>query len=258
MKTVEFKNNSLWAYSHIITSFLKNVTSHLAYQFCGSELTIGGFNEEELKRAKEFIDDVLHGDATCLVASYVAKDKGRLNIMAIFRAHSEKVYEVEKVSHGVYIVYFKRSAEKNADKLLEYFDCNPGEGMDVYTLGYDGVPHRNNLIRIDEPFSVNDSSTPIELVLVYKDRFAHYDSDTIQRVLNNVNIQFSQTEHLVRACVRSNGTTSFFLERQIVWQTYLALMEELDRIEPVQVGTNCLYWIKTTGFKNENTQFRFA
>ena len=85
MKTIEFKNSSLWAYTHIITSFLRNVTPHLAYQIYGNELTIGGFNEDELKRAKEFIDDVLRGEATCLVASYVAKDKRHGNFQIVLR-----------------------------------------------------------------------------------------------------------------------------------------------------------------------------
>lgn len=254
MKTIEFKNSNVREQGHIITSFLKNSTPHLAYQFYGNELNIAGFDEVELNKANEFIADVIADEATCLVLNFVKPDEGIKFVEMLFKAASEKVYDIVEVDSNNYIVYFKYSPKKSLAKLREFFEDNPSYGADAYTLAYDGKVHPNNLVRYGYIPHVPGRLPATEWFLLHKDRIAYYNYEEIKGIVDKINDDYLQTREMFCVTVRANGLTSFTCDNRVGRRVYDLLIKELDKLTPVKVGANYLDWIKA-GLIDENSKF---
>ena len=254
MKTIEFKNSNVREQGHIITSFLKNFTPHLAYQFYGNELKIAGFDEVELNKANEFITDVIADEATCLVLSFVRPGEDIKSFEFLCMVLSEKIYGIVEVNSSNYIVYFKHSPKKNLTKIREFFERNPSYCADVYVLAYDGKIHPNNLIRYNYIPQVPGRFEATEWFLLHKDRIAYYNYEEIKGIVDKINDDYLQTREMFCVNVRANGLTSFACDNRVGHRVYDLLMKELDKLTPVKVGVNYLDWIKA-GLIDEDSKF---
>ncbi len=254
MKTIEFKNSNVREQGHIITSFLKNCTPHLAYQFYGNELKIAGFDEAELNNANEFITDVIADEATCLVLSFVRPGEDIKSFEFLFMGLSEKIYDIVEVDSSNYIVYFKHSPKKNLVKIREFFERNPSYCADVYVLAYDGKIHPNNLIRSDYIPHVPGRFEATEWFLLHKDRIAYFNYEEIKGIVDKINDDYLQTREMFCVTVRANGLISFTCDNRVGRRVYDLLIKELDKLTPVKVGVNYLDWVKA-GLIDEDSKF---
>lgn len=241
-----------------LTTFISRCTPSVNLETTTDEITFWTYSDVELETVKGFVNGLVENTASSVVISFTSENSEMNEATisdAIYYATGNNFDIVDrlnlsnnlcKIDDKTYILYFN-SPFPQIQGFKHYLSMKPILGIEVFSTDLEDNVQLNRIRYRGKRPTETDSEygACAECILVHKDRFAYYNQDDIERVVENVNLYTRDFVFRLVYNTYPNGVTAFYIPPYLFDKVYCILSKELEKIKPVFVGEDAMAYIRS-------------